>query len=142
MGPEAELARIRDRNVDPSARPIAFVGSRTWTDKAMVRDFMRVVEIIEGKITVVSGGAVGADELAAKCAMELGIGLREVLPLYSRYGKRAPMIRNAVIAKKSSVMLAFWDGSSTGTLDAIDQMKSLFRPVHIIKGTTDQLELL
>ena len=47
---------------------------------------------------IVSGGAVGIDRLAAAYARERGITLTEFLPDYGRYGRVAPLRRNAEIA--------------------------------------------
>ena len=64
---------------------------------------------------IVSGGAKGVDSAAKTVAKELGIPLKEFLPDYNTYGKRAPLVRNDAIIEYADMVLAFWDGESHGT---------------------------
>ncbi len=91
---------------------IAVVGSRG----------IRVTNIgsyVSGCDEIVSGGARGVDSCAAEHARNNGIKLTEFLPEYDRYGRAAPMIRNKQIVDYADKVVAFWNGSSKGTLSVI-----------------------
>ena len=68
---------------------------------------------------IVSGGAVGIDRCAAEYAVEKSIKLTEFLPIYEKYGRGAPIVRNRQIVDYADKILAFWDGKSRGTLSVI-----------------------
>ena len=62
---------------------------------------------------VVSGGAAGADALAAAWARANGVALRELRPDYAAHGPTAaPHVRNAAIVAAAEVVLVVWDGVS------------------------------
>lgn len=93
------------------------VGSRGYSDegraKKIMRDFVKPGDII------ISGGASGPDTWAKEVANELGVRCKEFIADWKEYGKRAGVIRNTQIVKTCDRILAFWDGSSRGTLDTI-----------------------
>lgn len=68
---------------------------------------------------VVSGGARGVDSAAADWADTHGIPVREYLPDYATFGRRAPLIRNRDIIANADMVIAFWDGHSRGTVHAL-----------------------
>lgn len=91
---------------------VAVIGSRGAD--ATVAD--RIREALPPYTTeIVSGGAKGVDQAAKAVARELGIPFREFLPDYAAYGKRAPLVRNDRIIDYADMVLAFWDGESSGT---------------------------
>ncbi|AII53839.1 SLOG family protein [Hymenobacter sp. APR13] len=67
---------------------------------------------------VVSGGAAGVDELAARWAMRNGVPLTEYRPDYAAHGRAAPLVRNGQLVAAADLVLVCWDGKSRGTLDA------------------------
>lgn len=81
---------------------------------------------------IVSGGAAGVDRLAAAYAREKGIPLAEFLPDYRRYGRGAPLRRNAEIAAYADGVLAFWDGRSRGTAHTLSLFCAAGKPVRVI----------
>ena len=91
---------------------VAVIGSRCGTDgaTALIRDHLPPYTT-----EIVSGGAKGIDEAARSVADELGIPIKEFLPDYPAYGKRAPLVRNDRIIEYADMVLAFWDGDSHGT---------------------------
>lgn len=95
---------------------IAVVGSRD----IIVTDIGRY---ISGHEEIVSGGAVGVDSCAAEYAKENGIKLTVFLPCYKRYGRAAPIVRNKEIVDYADKIIAFWNGSSKGTLSVIQYAK-------------------
>ncbi|MBQ3093893.1 MAG: hypothetical protein IJC52_01865 [Clostridia bacterium] len=81
---------------------------------------------------IVSGGADGIDTAAKEIAHELGIPLKEFLPDYALFGKRAPLVRNDQIVDYADMVLAFWDGESRGTQYVIGEcLKRQKRVVYI-----------
>lgn len=84
-------------------------------------------------ISVVSGMAPGADTLGHRFAKQHGLTVYEFPADWNRLGKRAGFMRNEDMGKFSDGLLAFWDGKSKGTAHMIQFMKSLGKPVHIVK---------
>lgn len=120
---------------------IAVAGSRTITDYNQF--IVALTEAIKyGVVTpantfeIVSGGAKGVDTLARRYATEFNYKLTELKPQYrGNYDRGAPLRRNLDIAASSDVLVAVWDGVSTGTKHMIAEMKKLNKPtyVHIVK---------
>jgi hypothetical protein len=71
-------------------------------------------------VTIVSGGAKGADSLGRDFGQKHGAKCLEFLPDWEKFGKSAGVIRNADIAKNSDFVLAFWDGRSRGTRHSLE----------------------
>ena len=92
-----------------------------------------------GMNEVISGGAAGADQFAARLVREWNesqkcedIKLTEHLPDWNRYGKRAGFVRNELIIKDADMVLAFWDGVSRGTANSLSIAKRLKKTTLII----------
>lgn len=81
---------------------------------------------------IVSGGAMGVDRSAAEYAQTHGIRLTEFLPLYEKYGRAAPIVRNKQIVEYADTVLAFWDGRSKGTLSVIRYCERIGTPCRVI----------
>lgn len=81
---------------------------------------------------IVSGGAKGVDQQAEKYANKNGIKLTLFLPDYQRNGKAATHIRNRQIVDYSDVMIAYWDGKSSGTDSTIRYAKAKGKQVFVI----------
>ena len=82
---------------------------------------------------IISGGAVGIDTAAEHYAKEHSIPFRKILPDYSMFGKRAPLVRDTQIVKEADLVLAFWDMKSRGTSFTIAECIRLGVAVQIIK---------
>lgn len=106
---------------------VAIVGSR----ELMLEDFSKYLpaEVTE----IVSGGARGIDRCAARYAKKVGLKLKEFLPDYDQYGKRAPLLRNLEIIEYADLVLAFWDGESRGTRFVIENCKKTNTPIKIFR---------
>ena len=61
-----------------------------------------------------------------------GLGLTVFLPQYERYGRAAPIIRNKAIVDHADRIIAFWDGTSTGTLSVIKYAKKTGKPCEVV----------
>ena len=90
---------------------------------------------------IVSGGAKGIDKCAAEYARKQGIELLEILPEYKKYGKAAPLLRNKIIADKSDIVIAFWNGSSKGTRMVIDYCKKINKACTVVKMLDDDVKI-
>lgn len=105
----------------PRRRCLAIVGSREFPDLELLTTFVRSLE--EG-VQVVSGGARGVDRIAARVARALRLEVEEVWPRIVDHTDRAHIAialleRNVEIVQASTEVVAFWDGTSTGTLHAV-----------------------
>ena len=95
-------------------------GSRTWRNPSVIdkrlRELPRATEILHG-------GARGADALAAGIALGLGFSVVEY-PADWKRGRRAGLERNlAMLDELPDLVLAFWDGRSTGTAHVVREAK-------------------
>ena len=91
------------------------------------------------KITHIISGAAskGADALAIRWANENQIGLTKVPADWDKYGKSAGMIRNSVmIEMEPDAVIAYWDGTSSGTSNTIERAKDKNIDVYIYKTSS------
>lgn len=112
---------------------IAVVGSRSFSDYELMK--RELDKIPQKGLTIVSGGAKGADSLAEKYASENNLKLVVHKPDWTTYGRGAGMIRNTTIVADSDMIVAFWDGVSKGTLNTIRTAQKASKPTAIIKYT-------
>jgi hypothetical protein len=110
---------------------VAVVGSRGFTDYPLLKRRLDD-EIARWEIArIVSGGAQGADRLAARYARETGLELLELKPDWKR-GRGAGKIRNSDIVRRADWLIAFWDGESPGTLDTIQKARRVGKDVDVV----------
>lgn len=114
---------------------LGIVGSRTFSDYTFlsktISELIHSENLNYPEITIISGGARGADSLAHKFAVEHCISQHTLLPDYSRYGNAAPFIRNNEIVRNSDMIVAFWDGISKGTQDTINKARKAGKKVLV-----------
>lgn len=112
---------------------IGIVGSREPTP-AMKRRLRRYVRELDPFVTVVSGGARGIDSYAVLVAEEYGLAT-EVMPAdWANDGRKAGHLRNARLVDSVDLLVAFWDGRSRGTRNAIDHAKHMVKPFVVVVG--------
>lgn len=102
---------------------VAVVGGRDFQDRDEMFEYLDTLLSITNRylqIVIVSGGARGADTLAAEYARERAYKLIEYPADWNRYGKSAGYKRNKQIVDKADMVVAFWDGKSRGTKHSID----------------------
>lgn len=104
---------------------VAVVGSRGLKIKNL-EEF-----IPEDTTKIIWGGAKGVDQCAREYALSHNIKLTEYKPDYRRFGRGAPLKRNAQIVQNSDMVIAFWDGKSRGTAFVIDFSKFMCVPVTV-----------
>lgn len=113
---------------------IIIAGTRTVTNpKALAAALDDAHITIPGlAITeVVCGKAPGADTLGEEWALAHGIPVRYFPANWDQFGKSAGPRRNSEMADYADAAVVLWDGSSRGTQDMINKMKSRGKPCHI-----------
>ncbi len=106
---------------------VAVIGSRSIKN-ADISEY-----IPKDATEIITGGAVGVDRLAMREARLRGIPLTVFRPDYEKYGKSAPLIRNKLIADNCDMLIAFWDGTSRGTVFTWRYAIKTGKPVKIYK---------
>ena len=106
---------------------VAIIGSRSIT--AADLDSLVPPDATE----IISGGARGVDALARAWAEERGLPCREIRPDYPRYGRAAPLKRNAGIVREADRVLAIWEGASRGSAAASDECRRTGTPCRVIR---------
>lgn len=109
---------------------VAIVGSRAWKDWEMIRDY---VASLAGDDVVISGGAKGVDEWAQIFAEERGLGTIIYMPNWQEHGKSAGLRRNHEIVAGCDRLVAFWNGSSTGTKHSIGLARKAGKPALVFR---------
>lgn len=109
---------------------VAIIGSRSIKNLQIGR-YIRPTSPAQ----IISGGANGVDSIAEYWAKSHKIDFVAFLPNYKIYGKRAPLVRDEEMVDAADVVIAFWDGVSTGTLYTIQYAYSIGRKciVHLIE---------
>ena len=99
----------------------AIVGSRSITDINLVNLILDSILFIFGKpLQIISGGAIGIDNIGENWAKENNIDINIIKPDWIKYGKKAGFIRNEDIISNCDICIAIWDGSSKGTKHDIE----------------------
>jgi hypothetical protein len=117
----------------------AIVGSQGFVRLDLVRKF---VAKLPNDAVVVSGGAVGPDTIAEESARSRGLTTKVIPAKWNELGKGAGMARNPAIIGQADKVVAFWDGKSPGTRNAISLARKAGKPLLIIweDGTTRREE--
>lgn len=113
-------------------------GSRSWADVEAIRERLR--KLPRGT-TIVHGAARGADQLAGTVAGQLGLTML-AFPINDddrlRAGstRLAPIFRNLRMLDEPHIdlVLAFWDGTSSGTAQALHEARRRGIPVEIVEA--------
>lgn len=123
---------------------IMVTGSRIWTDKRRVwRVLDEVVEQARSadpdvRITLLHGGAAGADEMAAAWAENRGHTSHAMHARWKTEGKAAGVIRNQrMVATGPNVVVAFRANHSRGTTDAIERAHAAGITLRIEEATVE-----
>ena len=103
------------------------VGSRT------IENFDLSPYLPCGVSLIISGGASGIDSIAEKYADERKISKLILRPEYSRYGRRAPLLRNEKMVELADEILVIWDGRSRGSRYTIEYAKKKDKAIRVIE---------
>ena len=80
---------------------------------------------------VVSGTANGIDRRGEQWAAKNNIPIKQFPAEWDVYGKSAGYLRNYVMAQYADALIAIWDGKSKGTLNMINTMANLNKPIYV-----------
>lgn len=101
---------------------VLVTGSRDWTDEARIRMVLSEFILHGESLTVIEGGARGADEIAGRLADEMGFTRVTVKADWEKFGRSAGPIRNrAMLAMEPDLVLGFCKNGSRGTMDCIHE---------------------
>jgi hypothetical protein len=109
-------------------------GSRRFTDAPMIEK--RMAQLPLGT-HIITGGAKGADTIAAITASMLGLSCEVIKAEWGKYGRVAGIIRNTkMIEQKPNLVLAFLKNEepNIGTLNTIQQAEKANIPVEKFMG--------
>lgn len=110
---------------------IVIAGGRDFENYNLLRE--KCDEIIDSNLTeIISGCAKGADTLGERYAKERGFNTKLFPADWKTHGRKAGPIRNKQMADYGEMLIAFWDGKSSGTKNMIENSKKLGLIVHII----------
>ena len=108
-------------------------GGRDFKDYGLLRksidDYIVSRELLD--MTIISGGAIGADQLGEKYAESHGCDLELFIPDWT-VGKQGGAIRNAEMAKHADGLIAFYNGSN-GTANMIQTARRKKLDVEVIR---------
>ena len=114
-------------------------GSRTWTDRARLRQVLDQVvsDHSDGQVVLIEGDARGADRLAGQLARERGWRLERYPADWTRQGRAAGFRRNARMLRQGhpDLVVAFTVGplhESRGTADMVRRARAAGVPVQVI----------
>ena len=105
---------------------LAIVGTRTFNNYLFLEEKIDLIIRTENlkDVVIISGGARGADLLAKKYAENKNLLYIEFTPNWDMFGKAAGPIRNTEIVKSADLLIAFWNGISSGTKDSITKAEA------------------
>ena len=113
---------------------VAIVGSRGFNEWRIIEACIdRLVEKYGTELTIVSGGARGADSAGETIAIQRGVARIIHLPEWDKYGKSAGFRRNDLIVADADMVLAFYAPGprSRGTSNTVASAKIAGKPVHV-----------
>jgi|SRR5215475_15819728 len=115
---------------------IVVTGSRDWTDADTIQKTLTEIDIEQSGVygvTLIEGGAQGADRIARDLAKSLGWKVITIKADWS-LGPRAGPIRNRkMLDLKPDEVIAFRLGETRGTADCIREAKQRGIPVRIVE---------
>jgi hypothetical protein len=119
---------------------VAVVGSRKWDDWKLVDhvlDQYVKLNMNENGMTLISGGAKGADTCAAEYAAANQMDIIIIPADWKKHGRSAGYKRNHEIWAMAHEGVAFWDGQSKGTEHSFKIARDLDKPLRIIQSWED-----
>ena len=97
---------------------VAIVGTRDWSDITLVEFYVLNLPLTS---IVVSGHGGIVDLTAEEIAVARGMQVKIFPADWKLYKRAAGPIRNSQIVNYCTRLVAFWDGVSSGTKDAISK---------------------
>lgn len=116
--------------MDPRLK-VGIVGSRHYADLEKVE---RYVESIPTGTRVVTGSASGVDAAATRTARRLGLPITTVAASFEEAkDAAAASSRNRKLVEQIDVLVAFWDGASSGTRMTVERALEAGKEVHVFR---------
>ena len=110
---------------------LIIAGSHTFTDYQLL---CQTLAPERHRITqVITGGAKGADQLGYRWACKHTIRHQLFRADWERFGRSAGLRRNHQMVQAGDVLIAFWDGRSSGTAHMVQCMRQRGKPVVVIR---------
>jgi hypothetical protein len=109
---------------------VIIAGSRNIVDAYKVRGrIAKILKDLELKPSeIVSGGARGPDLIGEGFAQMFNIPIKEMPANWNKHGNAAGPIRNRQMAEYADMAIVFWDGSSAGSKNMIEEMSRVNKP--------------
>lgn len=107
---------------------VAIVGTRDFQDLTQV---IAYVQDLPPGTVVISGGGGAVDYMAVKAAGWRGLPRVVFKADWEKHGKAAGPMRNSQIVSECDRLVAFWDGQSRGTADAVKKARAAGKPVEV-----------
>lgn len=99
---------------------VMVTGSRNWDLVLPIEKSLYWYTRGWDEVTLLEGGAKGADTIARNYALSRGWEISTFLPHYDKHGANAPHVRNSdMIAMRPDLVLAFVRNKSAGTMSTI-----------------------
>lgn len=99
---------------------VMVTGSRNWDLVPIISKHLYWFTRGWDEVTLLEGGAVGADAIARGYAQSQGWQIHTFLPDYKTHGKGAPHVRNQkMIDQKPDLVLAYIRDMSSGTVETV-----------------------
>ena len=103
---------------------VIIAGSRDFNDYELLRKTMDALLVnITDDVVIVCGKARGADTLGEQYAKNKGYDVHYFPADWEKFGKSAGYRRNVQMAENADALVAFWDGTSRGTMHMINIAK-------------------
>ncbi len=113
---------------------VAVAGSRGFYDYSVVKRELDKFHQTRGISVLVHGDCIRSpDILADKWARQNRVYRVPVPAEWQKHGKAAGPIRNADLIAICDVLIAFWNGTSSGTRDIINQAKQTMTEIFVIR---------
>lgn len=113
---------------------LVIAGSRSFKNYSAAKPI--ILNLLRNRrpeeVTIVSGGAEGADRVGEMFAREFNLKVERYIPNWSEEGKRAGMLRNKIMSENSDATLLFWDGESKGSKDMYWQTLDVNNPLIVV----------
>ena len=114
-------------------KKVIIAGGRDFNNYKKLCKFCNKVLKDVNNIKIVSGGTRGADNLGESYAKEKGYKIKMFPADWDKHKRAAGYIRNEQMAKYSDMLIAFWDGESSGTKHMINLAKVNKLEINICK---------
>ena len=99
---------------------VIVAGSRDFNDYALLASRLDFYLSKQPDVTIISGGARGADTLGERYAKSHNLKLDVYPANWDRFGKSAGYRRNVQMAEVADACVVFWNGTSKGSKHMID----------------------